>query len=107
MNVKSLALAAAAAGSFALSGCAVVRNEAVSGSLFLDVTQPDMVTENTGLTKRGTSSATTILGWVGTGDCSVGAAAKAAGITKITAVDYHSKQILGIFGDTTTIVYGE
>ena len=107
MTIKSFTLATIAAGAIALSGCAIVRNEAVAGSLFLDATQPDMVTNNAGLSKKGTSAASSILGWVGTGDCSVGAAAKAGNITKITAVDYHSTSILGIFGTTTTIVYGE
>jgi hypothetical protein len=44
---------------------------------------------------------------VATGDASIEAAAKSAGITKIHHVDYHSKNILGIIGTFTVMVYGE
>ncbi len=108
-SVKALSLTAAAFGVALLSGCAIVRNETVGGSCYLDVTQPhrDSITTNAGASKVGKSMATSILGAVGTGDCSINAAAKVGGITKISYVDYHATSILGIFGTYTTIVYGE
>ncbi len=107
LSLKTLSLVAAAGVVAVTTGCTPVRNQAVAGSCFLDVTQPLGFGDNGGASKMGKSSASTILGWVGTGDCSINAAAKAGGVSKISWVDYHSKHILGIIGDTTTIVYGE
>lgn len=108
-SVKALSLTAAAVGVALLSGCAIVRNETVGGSCYLDVVQPhrDSITTNAGASKKGTAMASSILGWFGTGDCSINAAAKAGGITKISYVDYHATNIIGIMGTYTTIVYGE
>ncbi len=105
-SIKALSLTAAVVGAALISGCAAVRTP-VSGSLYLDVSAGDGVATTASASKKGTSMATTILGWVGTGDASISAAAKAGGISKVAYVDYHSTNILGIFGTTTTIVYGE
>ena len=107
--IKSLTLTAVVASVALLSGCGIVRNETVAGSCYLDVTQPhrESITTNAGASKKGTAEAKTILGWFGTGDCSINAAAKAGGITKISYVDYHATQVLGIIGSYQTIVYGE
>ncbi len=109
-SIKALSLTATIVGASLLSGCAVVRNEAAQGSCFADVTQPydsAAISTNSGASKVGTATATSYLGWVAMGDCSTAAAAKKAGITKITYVDYHSTNILGIIGTITTQVYGE
>ncbi len=57
--------------------------------------------------KVGTSKATSVLGLVATGDCSIKAAAAEGGIKTIKYVDYDAKNILGIFGEYTTTVYGD
>lgn len=57
--------------------------------------------------KVGTSKATSVLGLVATGDCSIKAAAANAGIKNIKYVDYDAKNILGIYGEYTTTVYGD
>ncbi len=57
--------------------------------------------------KVGTSKATSVLGLVATGDCSIKTAAANAGIRNIKYVDYDAKNILGIFGEYTTTVYGD
>ncbi len=57
--------------------------------------------------KTGAATATSILGIVATGDASIEAAAKNAGITRIHHVDHHTKNILGFYAEFTTIVYGE
>lgn len=110
-SIKALSLTATIAAVALLSGCAgTVRNESnLNGSCFLDVTQPatDSLTGNNGASKVGMSTATTYLGWVALGDCSTAAAAKKAGITKISYIDYHSTNILGFIGTVTTQVYGE
>lgn len=66
-----------------------------------------MVTSNALGTKVGQASATSILGIVGTGDASIQAAAKKAGITKISHVDESATSVLGIYAKYTTTVYGE
>jgi hypothetical protein len=55
----------------------------------------------------GSSSATSILGLVTTGDASIDAAAKAGGITKIHHVDFQMKSILFFYMKATVTVYGE
>ena len=57
--------------------------------------------------KKGTATTTTVLGLVASGDCSVAAAAKNGGIKKVNHVDYRYKNILGLYQETTVIVYGE
>lgn len=106
---KTLSITAALIGMSLMSGCGIVRNQAVAGSCYLDVTQPlgEASINNVGASKKGVSEAKSILGWVGTGDASIAAAAKSAGITKIAYVDYHSTQVLGVVGTYQTIVYGE
>lgn len=89
-----------------LSSCASVSSP-VMGGLYTDVKSPVAVTSNSNSSKVGTGTATSILGLVATGDASIDAAAKAAGITKVHHVDAHSTNILGLFGKYTVYVYGE
>jgi O-antigen ligase len=56
--------------------------------------------------KEGKACATTILGWVATGDASIQAAKTAGGISTVAVVDHSAKNILGIFGEWCTIVRG-
>lgn len=105
-SIKALSLTAAVVGVALISGCAAVRTP-VSGCIWLDVTANDGNATTASASKKGTATATSILGWIGQGDCSISAAAKAGGISKVAYVDYHSTNILGFFGTTTTIVYGE
>ncbi len=68
----------------------------------------DIDSEETQLgSKVGRSGASSILGLVATGDASVGAAAKAGGITTIRHVDYEFFTVLGVYGRFTTVVYGD
>ena len=57
--------------------------------------------------KVGTSKATSVLGLVATGDCSIKAAAAQGNIKTIKYVDYDAKNILGVYGEYTTTVYGD
>ncbi len=88
------------------SSCAMVSSP-VTGFLYTDVKAPLAVTSNSASTKVGTAKAQSILGWVATGDASIEAAAKSAGITKIHHVDYESTNILGIVASFTVVVYGD
>jgi hypothetical protein len=102
--MKKLLFACAAG--LMLSGCAMVQSP-VPGMLYQDVKSPVAVTSNSGSSKVGTATVSTILGLVATGDVSVETAAKSAGITKIHHVDQHSTCILGVYGTYTITVYGE
>lgn len=57
--------------------------------------------------KVGVAKATSILGLVATGDASIKAAAANGGIRNIKYVDYDAKNILGVYGEYTTTVYGD
>jgi len=89
-----------------LSSCAVVKSP-LTGVLYTDIKAPVAATSNSNSTKVGSASATSILGVVATGDASIDAAAKSAGITKIHHVDEHSTNILGFFAKYKVYVYGE
>ena len=105
MKKKVLLFAAAASLAFMTSSCAMLGG----GALYDGHTNPHSVTSNT-LSKNakvGTSSYTTILGAVCIGDGGINAAARSAGITKISHVDQKNLNVLGIFAKVETVVYGE
>jgi len=96
----------------ALSGCAGLYVSPVQpgvGILFTEVEAPldPSVDPTVVMEKRGEAMATNVLGWVVTGDASIAAAAREGGITKVHHMDYHYKNILGVYATFTTIVYGE
>ncbi len=76
-----------------------------AGSIYTDVKWGDTATQNSQATKQGTACATAILGFA-TGDASVEAAKEDGDITEVTHVDHTTKNILGIWGEFCTIVYG-
>ncbi len=90
----------------AVSSCAIAPSP-VLGTVYTDVKAPLAATSNAVGSKVGTSEATSILGIAATGDASIEAAAKKAGITRISHVDYQSYSVLGIFAKFTVYVYGE
>ena len=89
------------------TGCASVATP-VRG-LYVSVKGPLNATSNvpSKSLKVGRASATSILGILATGDASIEAAARSAGITKIHHVDFEAFQFLGFYAKFTTIVYGE
>jgi hypothetical protein len=89
-----------------MSSCAVVGTGAGMGVLYTGVTEGAAVTSNPLGTKVGQSKATNVLGLVATGDASIDAAAKSAGIKKVSHVDVKKMSVLGIFATYTTVVYG-
>ena len=108
MYKKLMLLLVLAVAISAFSACAIVTSP-VGGSIYLDVHAPHSATaaDAAGDLKVGEGIATSILGIVGTGDASVNTAMNAGGIQKIHFVDYHSWQILGLYGVYTVKVYGE
>ena len=85
-------------------GCAGVTP--MNGSLYTDLKGPVAVGDASGSSKTGTAKATAIIG-IATGDASIEAAMANGGITKIHHVDSKVKNILGIYAEYTTVVYGE
>jgi hypothetical protein len=87
-----------------LNGCASVLP---SGFIYTEIKAPISVGDGgISYSKIGTAKATSILGIVAIGDCSIKTAAANGGIKNIKYIDYDVKNILG-FGDYTTIVYGD
>lgn len=105
MKIKTLIVAAGAA--FMLSSCGAAVMTPAAGYLYTDVKAPLTATSNSGSGKVGSGEIASILGIVATGDASIESAAKSAGITKIHHVDYHTKNILGVYATWTVFVYGE
>lgn len=87
-----------------LSGCAT---PFPMGQLYTEIKSPVGAGEGGTGSKVGTAKATSILGLVATGDASIKTAMQNGNITNIKYVDYESKNILGIYGEYTTIVYGD
>ena len=103
---KTMAAALLASIALAGSGCIAVATPAV-GTIYTDVHWGGQVTEAEESSKVGTSEATSILSLFATGDASVEAAKKNGGITKVSHVDYHTTNFLGIYGKIVTTVHGE
>ncbi|MBQ6457854.1 MAG: TRL-like protein family [Kiritimatiellae bacterium] len=104
--MKKLLVVAALA--FAASGCVMVRHSNAVSALTLDVQSPatSFIDNSVQPLKKGTATASGIICFV-EGDASLKAAMDNGGITKVHHVDYKVKNILGIIGSTTTIVWGE
>lgn len=100
--LATLTLGGFVAASF--TGCAVMAP--LNGSLYTEVTAPVAVGPATGSSKVGEAKATSIVG-VALGDCSIETAMKNGGITKIHHVSSKLKNILGVYAEYITVVYGE
>lgn len=103
--MRKIFLSICAISALMLSSCGTV-SSGISGALYTDVKSPVAVTSNSGSSKVGTSKASMVIG-IATGDASIEAAAKSAGITKIHHVDSHASNILGVYGKYVITVYGE
>ncbi|MBI1851655.1 MAG: TRL-like protein family [Planctomycetes bacterium] len=88
------------------TGCYTVFSP-VAGWIYTDVKWAGPVGDGSGMSKHGSAEAMSVLGLVGVGDCSLEAASRNGGITKIHHADFHSWSILGVFGRLTTTVCGE
>ena len=89
-----------------MSSCASL---GLGGMVYEGIPVPHSVTSNTisDNAKVGKSNHVSVLGIVDVGDGGVNAAAKNAGIKKISHVDEQRTSVLGVFTKTETIVYGE
>lgn len=88
-----------------LMGCAML---VPMGSVYTSVKLPMTATGNGGASsKTGEATCTSVLALVAVGDCSIEAAKKNGGITKVNHVDWDVQNILGIYGTYKVIVSGE
>ena len=99
---KGLLVASLLSGSLLISGCATPYP---TGVLYTGVKQ-GVGGSSVQYSKEGRAKCTSVLGIVASGDCSVEAAAKAGGIADVKLIDYEVKNILGLYGQYTTIVKG-
>ncbi|MDE2223256.1 MAG: TRL-like family protein [Candidatus Omnitrophica bacterium] len=90
---------------FLVVGCAT---PIPSGAFYTEVKFPGGVGDgSTPYTKVGKATSNSYFGLVATGDSSITAAVQNGNIQKIKFIDYTSKNILGIYGEYTTYVYGD
>ncbi|MCX7088179.1 MAG: TRL-like family protein [Methylococcales bacterium] len=101
-TIRILAIASVAMG---LTACATPYP---IGSIMTNVSLPVQVTSNDGMaSKVGEASCKSYLAMISTGDCSIEAAKKNGGITKVHHADWHANNLLGIIGNYKLMVYGE
>jgi ABC-type nitrate/sulfonate/bicarbonate transport system substrate-binding protein len=107
MNAKLTVLVALLAVS--LTGCAgfAFNGRSGMGALYADSKLNESVSGNAIGAKTGEACATSILGWVTTGDASTVTAAKNGGVKKVATVDNKSTNILGIYSTYCTVVTGD
>jgi hypothetical protein len=94
---------------WALNGCAgaaFIGQGVPNGFVYSDATSPRHATDKPLGDKKGEACATSILGFVTTGNATIRAAADAGGIKDISAVDTSIRNILGIVARYCTIVSG-
>ena len=76
-------------------------------SIYSETKLPESATGNPVGSKTGQACATSILGWVTTGDASTPTAARNGQIERVFTVDNYSKNVLGIYATFCTVVTGE
>ena len=99
-------LVALAMGAF---GCGMVSggNGSLSGFIYTDYSMGGALGASQVDSKTGEACASTILGWVATGDASIEAAKKDGKITEVSYVDHNVSNILGIYATSCTVVHGQ
>ena len=105
--MKKLSLALLAVSALFFTSCATIATPAGLGTIYTDMQSGETATSNTVGNKVGTAEAVNILGVLVTGDASINAAAKKAGIKKISHIDSQKTTVFGIFSKYTVFVYGQ
>ncbi len=96
-----------------LTGCAGsgIQAWSVPGGVYSEYTAPYMdattSTANVPATKKGQAQCVSVLGAIATGNCGVKEAQQNGNIRQVHHVDFHIKNILGVYAEYTTIVYGQ
>ncbi len=105
MKLNLLTVALVALGT---SGCAIAvgGNGFAFGAIYSGYKSPGQV-GTAQPAKIGEACASSILGWIATGDASIEEAKRAGGITQIAHVDHEQFSVLGVYATTCTIVHGQ
>ncbi len=103
-----LALGALVASAVFMTGCGVfpMKGNSMAPITIDHVVSGPEIDNNVLPAKKGMAKSTAII-LFNSGDASVGAAMRDGGITKIHHVDYDVKNILFLYNEVTTIVYGQ
>ena len=111
--MKTLVFGTAIAAVAFISGCAQVGGPTTStalgfGGIIIDHRAPGSfdIDNSVQCLKSGTARSKSIVVFT-TGDSSLKAAMDAGGITKVNHVDYEVTNILNLYSEATTIVWGE
>jgi len=105
MKKSYLALSLLAIIATSVAGCAGAASPLVGG-IFTNVNYGDTATPAASANKEGKACASSILGFVATGDASVAAAKVSGGITTVASVDHSAFSVLSIYAEWCTIVKG-
>lgn len=101
-------LSAVLLASIAMTGCGPIFGKSTgTGSIYSNVKFNEQISDNTVGSKAGEACASSILGWIATGDASAAAAAKAGGVTKIATMDGTAMNILNLYSKYCSYVTGE
>ena len=95
-----------------LTGCgALVAPSPLLGLIYTDIDAPytrlQTHLEDAQHMKIGTTYCESYLGLIAVGDCSMKTAMDNGNITKVHHVDYHTKNIIGVYIRHTVIVHGQ
>lgn len=90
-----------------LAGCAAGMGSPIPGQLWAEVKAPRLGIGEAADAKEGRAVCKSILGMVALGDCSIEAAKKQGGLSKVEYVDMQTKNILGVYAEYTTVVRGQ
>ncbi len=107
MQIRTIALATLCAAQGACAGMAWEGHKVPIGAIYGEVSSTEGIVAQKLGSKRGEACAKSILGLVTTGDATASTAAKAAGISAISAVEHHSRNILGIYSEYCVQVVGD
>jgi len=89
-----------------LGGCAVPLPSVGPGGVFTDVKEAVQAVNDVAGSRRGEACGQNILGIVSTGDYTVEAAKRAAGITRVATIDRSYWSILCVYAKACTVVTG-
>lgn len=104
---KMFALCAACVGTAVLTGCVLPMKGTVHSALTLNHTVSDPIVDNSVRPVKSGEAWSGGLLCFASGDATVGEAMRNGGISKVHHVDYRVTNILYLYNQTTTIVYGE
>ena len=106
MLIRVILAASCAAMFLATTSCYSAPVMPPAGVIFSNIEAPLAPAGNPG-SRKGEASCSAVLGIIAWGDCSVKAAAEAGGISMVKHTDYEFFNVLIVYQQFTTVVYGD